>query len=240
MVAALLTKCPLLKGSLWAPSISVEREDATESVDMQQSGPRIRRSGRSDAPSPDSCAQTRVLRRASGSGTALPPARRSVTSERARAAARSAGGRLGSGPPGSSIGDRHSNPFPGETARFATAQADGPAEAPAPWEAPNAWSQALDYPVPPPHTGLLPDESQYPLLNPSEIVTPSAFLPLSHFSTDAREAQEEEAVLPSAPPLMPVPHQPIADGMYGQLGGQVASPAQAPVAGQEVEYVLAV
>ncbi|KAL2258898.1 hypothetical protein VTK26DRAFT_7611 [Humicola hyalothermophila] len=146
-------------------------------------------------------------RRTSGSGTAHPPALRSVTTERAGADARSEHGQLGRHAMGSPIGGDNFNSFPGEDAELAAAQADGVAEVPARQAAPDAWSQAFDYPGPSAPTGLLLGESQYPLPNPSEIV------------------------------LTLVPNQPVADGTYGEPGGQMGFLTQELAAGQQIEQL---
>jgi hypothetical protein len=141
---------------------------------------------------------------------------------------------------GSPIGGDNFNFFPGENAGLAAAQADGVAQVPARQAAPGAWSQAFDYPGPSAPTGLLLGESQYPLPNPSEIVTPSAFLPPSYSSTSVGQPQEEGAVRPSALFLTSVPNQPVTDGTYGEPGGQVGFLTQELAAGQQIEYVSAV
>jgi serine/threonine protein kinase len=68
------------------------------------------------------------------------------------------------------------------------------------------------------------------LLNPSQILTPSAFLPVKYGSGDSHSPQGM-GTLPYAPTTMPVTDPPFADRMYGQFGREPAFPLLEPSAG---------
>jgi hypothetical protein len=222
----------------WAPSVSPENgEGGTIALEYGESG--MQRQGRSGAPPPESLVSTPTPRQNTRLGTANPasgqPLRRcSVTAPRTNDDARDPSTRPRRHTLGLPTDGDGCVRFSGEQAEPAAAQASGVGGAAAFPAAPGAYSRALDYSGRASFTGLLPGESQYSLLDPSQIVTPSAFLPLSYDGVDARSPHEARTSQPSAPALMTGSDH-LFPGAYGQFGPEPASPAEAPAVGQLVE-----